>query len=337
MAANPRSSRRNSVVNDILNTLNTTPELFRYKSKGLLIGTAHCEELQRNRYRVRFEDPDVEGILDGGHNMLAIGLHMLKQVMEEPEWKRIKSWDDMKTAWEEYKDDVEGIKDSFNFDVAVELLVPSGSTPDDVDAFIMPLLEVCEARNNNAQLPIEAKSNKQGFYDAIKEAVPPDFAARVEWKPNSWEDEDEKRPVKVADLVALAWIPLNALNEANALPADISVSPQNTYRNKGECSVRFEELMGLDAVTRELQGPRRELHQAGVASAFKLLADLPQLYDQIYEEFPDAYNGGGKRRLLRTQSSRSMILRSAARRRRPARTLLVTSRLSRRPRFSATA
>lgn len=295
LAANPRSSRRNSVVDDILHTLHTTPELFRYKSKGLLIGTAHYEELQRSRYRVRFEDPDVEGILDGGHNMLAIGLHMLKRVMDEREWKRIKSWDDMKVAWEEHKDDVEEIKDEFNFDVAVELLVPSGSTPDDVDAFVMPLLEVCEARNNNAQLPIEARTNKQGFYDAIKESVPQDFAARVEWKPNSWEDEDEKRPIKVRDLVALAWIPLNALGEANALPRDIGVSPQNTYRNKGECSLRFEELMSLDEVTRELQGPRRELHHAGVGSAFKLLAELPKLYDQIYEEFPDAYNAGKRR------------------------------------------
>lgn len=296
LAANPRSSRRNSVVDDILDTLKKTPELFRYKSKGLLIGTAHYEELQRNRYRVRFKDPDVEGILDGGHNMLAIGLHILQQIMEDHDWKRIKSWDDMKVAWDEHRDEIEEIKDSLDFDVPIELLVPSGSTRAHVDAFVMPLLEVCEARNNNAQLPIEARTNKQGFYDAIKEAVPPEFAARVEWKPNSWEDEDEKRPVKVRDLVALGWTPLNALSEADALPEKISVSPQNTYRNKGECSLRFEELMSLNSVTRELQGPRRELHHAGVRSAFKLLADLPQLYDQIYEEFPDAYNGGGKRR-----------------------------------------
>src|ERR1700722_18038313 len=295
LAANPRSSRRNNVVDDILDTLEKSPELFRYKSKGLLIGTAHCEELQRNRYRLRFKEPEVEGILDGGHNLLGIGLHMLKPIMEDRDWKRIKSWDDMKVAWDEHREQVEEIKDTFKFDVAVELLIPSGSSRRDVDAFLMPLLEVCEARNNNAQLPIEAKSNKQGFYDAIKEAVPSEFAARVEWKPNSWEDEDEKRPIKVRDLVALAWIPLNALNEANALPKAISVSPQNTYRNKGECSVRFEELMSMDEVTRQLQGARRELHHPGVASAFKLLADLPQLYDQIYEEFPDAYNGEGKR------------------------------------------
>ena len=92
LAANPRSSRRNSVVEDILTTLDSTPELFRYKSKGILLGTSSYEALQRNRYRLEFNDPNIEGILDGGHNMLAIGLHILGPHMDEKAWKRIKSW-----------------------------------------------------------------------------------------------------------------------------------------------------------------------------------------------------------------------------------------------------
>lgn len=295
LAANPRSSRRNSVVDDILTTLEATPELFCFKSKGVLIGTADYEQLQRNRFRLCFNDPDVEGILDGGHNMLAIGLHMLQPVMEERDWKRIKSWDDMKEAWDKYRDLIDDSKEEYEFEVPVELLVPSKSNGDDLDAFLMPLLEVCEARNNNAQLPIEAKSNKQGFYDAIKQMVPPEFAARVEWKPNSWEDESEKRPIKVRDLIALAWIPLNLLNEEKLLPIDISVSPQNTYRNKGECSKRFEDLMSHDDVTVKMQGAQRKLEHSSVRSAFKILADLPTLYDEIYATFPKAYNEGNRR------------------------------------------
>jgi hypothetical protein len=296
LAANPRSSRRNSVVDDIINTLDTTPELFRFKSKGILLGTAHYDELQRNRYRLRFDDPTIEGILDGGHNMLAIGLFVLREIMEDREWKKIRSWDDMKAQWDDRRPQIEKLKSDFDFLVPVELLVPTGFEEDDAEAFMMPLLEVCEARNNNAQLPQEAKSNKQGFYDAIKDSVSPDFSARVEWKPNSWEDESEKRPIKIRDLIALAWIPLNALNDDGALPANISVSPQNTYRNKAECSKRFEELMSSDAVTKKRQGSQRELSHAGVLSAFKILADLPALYDQIYADFPKAYNGDQKRR-----------------------------------------
>ena len=295
LAANPRSSRRNAVVDDILSTLQTSPEMFRYKSKGILIGTSEYTPLQRQRFRLSFSDPDIEGILDGGHNMLAIGLHILQPFMEEREWKRLKSWNDMKVAWDEHRDLIEESKSEYDFYVPVELLVPSGSTDQDVDAFLMPLLEVCEARNNNAQLPIEAKSNKQGFYDAIKEIMPTDFGARVEWKPNSWDDESEKRPIKVRDLVALAWIPLNLLSEHKQLPVQISVSPQNTYRNKGECSKRFEELMSHDGVTEQRSGARRELKHTGVRSAFEVLADLPELYDRIYEFFPDAYNQANRR------------------------------------------
>lgn len=296
LAANPRSSRRNSVVNDILNTLKGSPDLFRYKSKGILIGTSDYRPLERNRIRLRFSDPDIEGILDGGHNMLAIGLHMLQPVMDEKEWRRIKSWDNMKEAWDAKRDLIEAAKDEFDFYVPVELLVPSGETEEDAEAFLMPLLEVCEARNNNAQLPNEAKSNKQGFYDAMKDVMPDSFKSRVEWKPNYWEDESEKRPIKVRDLVALTWIPLNLLNEQKQLPIDISVSPQNIYRNKAECSKRFEELMSRDETTEPRQGAHRELTHVSVLSAFKVLADLPRLYDLIYERFPGAYNQEGLRR-----------------------------------------
>ncbi len=296
LAANPRSSRRNSVVEDILSTLATSSSLFRYKSKGILVGTANYEPLQRNRFRLVFNEPTIEGILDGGHNMLAIGLFVLKEFMEDTDWRKIKSWDEMKFEWDARREEIERVKDLFDFLVPLELLVPSGESENHLDAFLMPLLEVCEARNNNAQLPLEAKSNKQGFYDAIKASVSDEFAARVEWKPNSWEDDDEKRPIKVRDLVSLSWIPLNVLNEADDLPMDLSVTPQNTYRNKGECSKRFEELMSNNDVTVQKHGPQRELKHRGVESAFKVLADIPKLYDKIYAEFPKAYNGNGKRR-----------------------------------------
>ena len=294
LAANPRSSRRNAVVGDILSTLQSSPELFHYKSKGLLIGAANCRPRQRNRYALRFDDPTIEGVLDGGHNLLAIGLYMLKYVMEERDWQKLKSWDDMKQAWSEYRTEIENEKLIFDFLVPVELLVPANDDADK-DEFLMPLIEVCEARNNNVQLPIEAKSNKQGFYDEIKRALPSSLAKRVEWKPNEWDDESEQRPIKVRNLVALAWLPLNVLNEHNALPNEISVKPQSIYSNKGECSKRFEELMSLDEITEEEKGARRKLIHEGVKSAFSVLADLPGIYDLIYEQFPMAYNQNGKR------------------------------------------
>lgn len=292
---NPRSARVNRVTSDITRSLERTPEYFPNKSKGILIGTASYEALQRNRYRVTFDDKNIEGILDGGHNMLAIGLYMLRDFMEEQDLKRVKSWDDLLGIWPDFEADLLSYKDGFEILVPVELLLPAADDEETIEAFQSALLDICSARNNNAQLPQEAAANKKGYYDEIKEQVPKELAVRVEWRPNTWEDEDEKRPVKVRDLVALSWIPLNLLNQNEALPFDISVSPQNIYRNKGECSKMFDVLMGDENVTEKDRNARHRLIHSGIKSAFKILGDLPELYDLIYEEFPDAYNTHNKR------------------------------------------
>lgn len=292
---NPRSARVNRVTNDILLSLDYTPGLFSNKSKGVLLGTANYESLQRNRFRIAFDDPSVEGILDGGHNMLAFGLHILQEHMEERELKRVKSWDDLMSVWPQYEKSINKRKDELTVLVPVEMLVPARSDDDTIEEFHSALIDICSARNNNAQLPQEAAANKMGFYDEIKEQMPDSLARRVEWRPNTWEDDDENRPVKVRDLVALAWIPLNLLNEKEKLPIGISVSAQNIYRNKGECSKQFDSLMRHDKVTEKVEAARHELIHKGVRSAFKVLSDLPRLYDQIYEDFPTAFNAHNRR------------------------------------------
>jgi len=93
------------------------------------------------------------------------------------------------------------------------------------------------------------------------------------------------------------WIPLNKANEAGLLPLDISVTPQNIYRNKGECSKQFDKLMLNEGVSAPIagEGPTHELHNDTVKSCFDVLAELPALYDQIYEDFPEAYNANNYR------------------------------------------
>jgi len=295
LEANPRAAKTGAVTTAILESLARTPELFPFKSKGILLGTSNYETLQRNRFELRFEDPASEGVLDGGHNMLAIGLHMLSTVVEERELARVSLWEEMKDLWQEYRDELKSVREEFEFLVPVELLVPSDADDErSVQQFEMSVLDICAARNNNAQLTQETKSNKLGFYDEIRERLDPAIAKRVEWKSNEWESS-EARPIKVRDLLALSWIPLNKANEAQLLPLDISVTPQNIYRNKGECSKQFDKLMLNPGVSEPRDGPIHELINDTVASCFDILADLPKLYDKIYAEFPDAYNSNGFR------------------------------------------
>lgn len=297
LAPNPRSAKRNAIIEGILGTLNDTPELFRFKSKGLLVSSHKVEELQRNRFRVTFEKEFVDGVLDGGHNLFAIGLFVLAQVLGDKETKRIKTWEQLDQAWAEHRKEIEAIEFDPEDLVSVELIYPGSNSEDDQETFDRAAFEISQARNANTEVKTEAFQNKLGFYDVLKEALPPEISHRVEWKPGVVE-EREAKPISVRDIVALAWIPLNLANEAKLLPKDISVLPQNIYRNKQECSDKFDTLMKLDEVTEPIggqAGQARQLKNATVESCLQLAGDLPRLYDLIYENFPRFYNDGTHR------------------------------------------
>ena len=295
--ANPRSAKANAVTHDIIESVREDPKTFQFKTRGVLLGTSDYTELERRRYELRFNDPAYEGLLDGGHNMLALGTHLLSHVMDEKDIRRLRLWEDVKVAWRAHREDVATVREKFDFRVPVELLVPADLEDDDiVSQFQMALIDICAARNNNAQLTREAKANQRGFYDEIRRRMPQEIVDRVEWKTNEWASEG--RPVKVRDLVALAWIPLTVLREHGLLPThtesgsplNFSVLPQNIYRNKGELSKLFDRLMEHPDVSTPENGPQHVMHNAAIESAFELLADLPSLYDYIFANIGDAYN-----------------------------------------------
>ncbi len=48
-----------NITDEIVESLEKTPEIFHFKSKGLLLAAHVCEALDRKRYRLEFEDPDI--------------------------------------------------------------------------------------------------------------------------------------------------------------------------------------------------------------------------------------------------------------------------------------
>lgn len=298
LEANPRSAKTGSVTDDIQESIRDTPDTFVFKTKGILVGAADYSPLQRNRYELRFQNPKIEGILDGGHNMLAIGIYILSHALGDIAVRRkIKRWPEFKELWDANRDNVDLLRkkvgsddddapiNALDFLVPLEVLVPSDlDDPEVVERFNTSLLAICSARNNNVELTLETKANKKGYYEALRQALPDSIADRVEWKTN---DGGE---IRVRDLIALAWIPLSAL-DLGFIP---DIPPQNIYRNKGECAKLFDDLMSLDQVSRPTEGEyTRELHNKQVRSALRLAAEVPALYDKIYEEFPAAYNADG--------------------------------------------
>ena len=306
LEANPRSSRTGSVTDAIQESIENDPSVFPFKTKGILLASSKYERLERGRIKISPDNPEIEGILDGGHNTLAIGLYILRKSME---YKGVsfprgaKTWDDFKTLWQDNRDVVDEYLENLrkdpsignlSFFVPVELLVPREvDNPNCIESFKNDLLEICAARNNNVQLQISAKANQLGYFDTLKNLMDvhnSTLSSRIEWKTNDGGD------IKAQDIVALAWIPLNLITpvkDTNGRTVE-PVLPQNIYRGKGGCLKQFEKLMSSPEVTRENSVDyKHELFNEEVRSAFRIAVEIPELFDYIYEVFPELYNAAG--------------------------------------------
>ena len=249
------------------------------------------------------ENFEIEGILDGGHNTLAIGLYILRQTIlyaGETFPKGEKTCDRFKELWHENRDLIDAYlqalrKDpsigNLSFYVPVELLVPRDAEDFAcVDVFKDDLLEICEVRNNNVELNISAKANQKGYFDTLKSLMEkrnPTLCNRIEWKTNDGGD------IKAQDLIALAWIPLALITPVKDETGKIiePIAANKIYSAKGSCLKQFEKLMASPDVTIKTSSDyKRELKNTEVYSAFQIAVELPELYDYIYENFPSLYN-----------------------------------------------
>ena len=185
--ANPRSSRTGSVTNAIQDSIEHDPKLFPMKTKGILIASSNYENLERNRIKIIPKDPQIEGILDGGHNTLAIGLYILKKAMYykgKTLSNKSKTWEDFKILWNnnidiinEYLNELKKDPNNsdLNFLVPMELLVPRDVNDEScINSFNNDLLEICAARNNNVQLQVSAKANQKGYFDILEKLIKKD-------------------------------------------------------------------------------------------------------------------------------------------------------------------
>ncbi len=68
LEANPPTAKIGPITSDIIDSIERTPELFPFKTKGILVASANCRELERRRFQMTFENPQVEGVpcLDRG-------------------------------------------------------------------------------------------------------------------------------------------------------------------------------------------------------------------------------------------------------------------------------
>lgn len=279
LAANPRSSKKNKVTSAIRDTLKTSPSEMRFKSKGLLLSTLSCIPRERDRFTLSFEDTACEGVLDGGHNLLAIGLFILEEYFGEDlksDYNKVKDWTQFRSLWSQYKDELESVLNCFEFDIPIEIIYPA---KDYVNGFTELVFAISDARNNNSALTTGTKANHRGYYKILQDVLDSEINNKVEWK-----DGDSGKTIRRDDIVTMALIPLIALQKKERLKNNLpTINPISIYSSKGKCVDIFSEII-------ESYTENNEVSDELLLSAIKLFKDLPKLYDLIYKNFPVAYN-----------------------------------------------
>lgn len=287
--SNPRKPKESSVTRDICDTLNNNPDLFHLMSKGILVSASSCLTLDRNRFKIDFEDTGYArpGILDGGHNSFAIAKFILSKT--NAELKNVKDWESLVPVWIENNDSIlELFSDpqllislGLNFLIPIEVIFPR----DTVDADVLNFWgeshrDITHARNNNAQLTDSTKDHHQGFYDYLKQTLPETLQKRIEWKTN------DGGVIKAADVVSLALIPLSKLPK-DVIGVDINLT--KIYNSKQYCVEIFRQILEING-NGHWKGQSYNLTNPLIMSALDLVATIIEAYDFIYKDFPDAYN-----------------------------------------------
>lgn len=281
---NPRSATANNIVKAIHETLETSPELFWFKSKGLLLATETCVPLDRNRIGITLSNHDYEGIMDGGHNTLAIASFILIKCfgLKKNEWKK---WKECQSFWKDNYDDIiakiEDRIDDFKFSIPIEIISPNNNKTDAIEEFHDHISEICSARNNNVQLRDTAKANQTGTYDYLKEVL---NNYDITWKTG------EKGTIKCEDVIALCSLPLYYLQELNLLPKDIKkLNKVNIYSGKSQCVSVFNQILTHRQISLYSDG-KYELNSDLIKSALDMSEELLCFFDKLYLQFPKMYN-----------------------------------------------
>jgi hypothetical protein len=287
LTANPRNSKVNKITRAIQETLETSPEMMEFKTKGLLIATSSCKPLERkNRFSLSFENPAYEGLLDGGHNLLGIGIFMLEDLKQHyPEIKitkeqisKIKIWDDFISLWNEVDSDLrDESAEGLYFLIPIEIMFPTMIA---LPGFDETVFAISDARNNNAPLSETTKHDHKKYYEILKESLDPEINEKIEWKDNEFGN-----PIKSQDIIAAALIPFLAIQKEKAMIGLPPINQVAIYSSKASCVKTLNKIL-----QDELENNDNKIINPLMLSAFKLLEDLPRLFDVLYREFPNAYN-----------------------------------------------
>jgi len=278
---NPRSAKINKITRNIHETLEISPELFWYKSKGILLSTENCEILDRNRVRISLDNVDYEGIMDGGHNAFAIATFFVEKLFG----KNLKDWDECKNFWKSNYDGIvkefdKNISNLSNFSIPIEIIYPNDEEGA-INQFYDHISEICKARNTNVELTETSKGNQIGLYDHLKKNL---NQFEIIWKSGTL------GKIKSEDVLSMSSIPLLTLQENKLLPNDLNqLNPVSIYSQKSKSVDFFNSVLEHKEISVEDKG-KHTLKNSYVESGLDMVEDIMRFFDKLYLDFPNLYN-----------------------------------------------
>jgi len=313
---NPRLAHTGRITNEIAKTLHEARDQFPVRNKGILLGASEFSRDGKRLWRLRINSGGHEGLADGGHTLLTVGIHLLTQAIadrrarENPEEseeermaraekaaKKVKNWPTFARLWQGHREELgrlaeaakgaSSVENPFAAQMPVEMLLPE--TPGDkrsVATFQNSLSGVARSRNVNAQVRAPALMNQEGLYEPMKQRLPEFIRDNVEWATG------DGNPLKVDEVTAIAFIAFNRLHEAGL--TKVSTKPSDIYNSKATVLRRYGDLIRASSKPSS-RSPYPRLESAAVESALDLLPDLLGLHDLLVEGLPEAYNAAGGR------------------------------------------
>lgn len=168
---NPRDPKLTSgVAKAIRHTLESQPELFLYRNRGLTVLAEHVEfENQTNMLKIELSEKVIHGLLDGGHTYYVI------------------------------RDFVAGLDESETADIEAMVRIEILEGIHDRDTAI----SIVEARNTSTQVKEQGIEELRNTFESIKQAIKDQpYADRVAYKEHELLEDGSKKDIDVKELLS---------------------------------------------------------------------------------------------------------------------------------------
>jgi len=168
---NPRDPKLTSgVAKAIRNTLESQPELFLYRNRGLTILAERVEfDNQTNMLKIELSEEIIHGLLDGGHTYYVI------------------------------RDFIEGLDESEIADIDAMVRIELLEGIQDRDAAI----SIVESRNTSTQVKEQGIEELRNTFKSIKQAVKGQlYAERIAYKEHELLEDGSKKDIDVKEILS---------------------------------------------------------------------------------------------------------------------------------------